>query len=92
MSEWVEERRLTWSNLMELCIRQHWYTSGSNDDYKKLYEMLEGGRRNLDTGDIIAIAEDIAVHSTGNWPLESIAFDVARVCDVFFRRVDEAGL
>lgn len=88
MSEWVEERRLTWSNLMELCIRQHWYTSGSNDDYEKLCASLCGGRRDLSTDAIIEIAKDIAAHSVGGWEVADIAFEVAGVCHCIFFRGD----
>lgn len=84
MSEWIESRYLHWADLMDLCIRQHWYTCGSNEDYEKLRARLYDGKGDLGTDAIIAIAKDIAAHSVGNWTVEEIACEIVRICRIHF--------
>ena len=47
----------------------------------------------LDTGDIIAIAEDIAAHSRlgDGEDVPAIAFEVARACSVTFQQIGQEG-
>ncbi len=82
-----EIRRLSPSALRALCIRQEWYTRGSNDEYGHLLLDLAGSKPHLATNDIIAIAENIAAHSdlTDGLTVEVIAFEVARACTVTFQ-------
>lgn len=86
--EYKEIRTLSAMNLRNLCIRESWYTRGTNDEYDHLLD-LAADKENLTTADIIAIAEDIAAHSNliDGQTVESIAFDVNRACAVFFRPV-----
>ena len=82
-----ETRRLSPSALRALCIRQDWYTRGDNDEYGHLLLDMAEHMPHLATGDIIAIAEDIAAHSdlTDGLTVEAIAFEVARACTVTFQ-------
>ena len=63
MNKYKETRRLSASSLRALCVREDWYTRGDNDEYDHLLLDLAGNKPHLNTGDIIAIAEDIAAHS-----------------------------
>ena len=89
MSKYIETRRLTASDLRALCIERDWYTRGNNDEYDHLLTDLASDKPNLSTGDIIAIAEDIAAHSRleDGEDVPAIAFEVARTCSVTFQRV-----
>ena len=86
MNAYKEIRRLGAAELRTLCVRQDWYTRGDNDEYEHLLLDMAEHRPHLATGDIIAIAEDIAAHSdlADGWTVEAIAFEVARICTVTF--------
>lgn len=88
-SKYKEIRRLEASALRALCIRKDWYTRGDNDEYGHLLLDLAGNKPHLDTGGIIAIAEDIAAHSDleEGCTIGDIAFEVARACYVTFEPV-----
>ena len=91
MFAYKETRRLNASALRELCIEHSWYTLGDNEEYDHLLNDLAGSKPHLDTGGIIAIAEDIAAHSRlgDGEDVPAIAFEVARICSVTFQRVPE---
>ena len=91
MPTYKETRRLSVSALRALCIREDWYTRGGNEEYDHLLQDLAGNRPHLDTAGIIAIAEDIAAHTSPgkHWTVEDIAFEVARACHVTFERGPE---
>ena len=91
MSKHIETRRLSASALRALCIDRGWYTRGDNEEYDHLLTDLAGSKPHLDTGDIIAIAEDIAAHSRlgDGEDVPAIAFEVARACSVTFRHRPE---
>jgi len=86
-----EVRTLSAENLRNLCIKQHWYTRGTNSEYDNLLFDLAADKENLTTADIIAIAEDISAHSNllDGQTIECIAFEVNRACIVFFERVQK---
>lgn len=89
-----ETRQLSPSALREKCIRQNWYTLGTNDEYGHLLLDLAGNKPNLMTDDIIAIAKNIAAHSElqEEQTIEAIAAEVARTCTVTFQPLTrEAG-
>ena len=88
-STYEEIRRLSASTLRALCIQNDWYTHGNNKEYGHLLIDLADNQSNLTTGDIIAIAEDIAAHSgcKAGWTIEGIAYEVARACTVTFQRI-----
>ena len=86
MKQYKEIRKISASSLRTLCIRQDWYTAGDNDEYGHLLFDLAGDKENLSTADIIEIAADIMAHSDldDDCTIEEIAFEVARIADVFF--------
>lgn len=86
MKEYKELRRINPSSLRQLCIDHDWYTAGGNDEYGHLLYDLADEKENLTTADIIEIAADIMAHSDldDDCTIESIAFEVARIANVFF--------
>lgn len=59
----IRERRITSLDLLRsLCIKEMWYTEGSNEEY---FDMLNKAKSlsNLTAQDIKSIAIDIAAHS-----------------------------
>ena len=89
MKQYKEIRKISASSLRTLCIRQDWYTAGDNDEYGHLLFNLAGDKENLSTADIIGIAADIMAHSDldDDCTIEEIAFEVARIANVFFEEV-----
>ena len=57
-----EVRILHSTDLRALCIREAWYTGGTNEEYYKLFEMAD--KDNITTDDIVEIATDIIEHSS----------------------------
>ena len=88
-----EVRRLHSSDLRALCIREDWYTGGTNEEYANLMDMTN--KDNITTDDIVEIATDIIEHSetakanfekaTGgeNFYLH-VMFLVAESCNTYF--------
>lgn len=87
--QYKEIRRITAGSLRQLCIDKDWYTAGDNDEYGHLLYDLANDKENLSTADIIEIAADIMEHSDldDDYTIESIAFEVARIANVFFEEV-----
>ena len=79
-----KERRVLYaSDLRELCIKNRWYTRGTNEDYNNLFDSI---RKKEITSDMIAdIAFDIFQHS--NLQEESfsfVMFEIGRICTTLF--------
>lgn len=89
MKQYKEIRKIRANALRQLCIDHDWYTAGDNDEYGHLLFDLAGHKGNLNTADIMEIAADIMAHSEldDGRTIESIAFEVARIADVFFEKV-----
>ena len=89
MKQYKEIRKIRASALRQLCIDRDWYTAGDNDEYGHLLFDLAGHKENLSTADIMSIAADIMEHSklSSDYTIESVAFEVARIADVFFEEV-----
>lgn len=90
MKQYKEIRKIHASALRQLCIDHDWYTAGDNDEYNHLLYDLAGNKENLSTVDIIEIAADIKEHTNfggADFPVENIAFEVARIANVFFEEV-----
>ena len=89
MKQYKEIRKISASSLRSLCIHQNWYTAGDNDEYNHLLHDLAGNKENLSTTDIIEIAADIMDHSDMgvDYTIESVAFEVASIANVFFEEV-----
>ena len=89
MKQYKEIRRISASALRQLCIDHDWYTAGDNEEYEHLLLDLAGHKENLSTADIIEIAADIMEHSdmSPDYTIESVAFEVASIANVFFEEV-----
>ena len=89
MKQYKEIRVIRASSLRALCVRQNWYTAGDNDEYGHLLLDLAVSKENLSSKDIMEIAADIMEHSDldDDCTIESVAFEVARIADVFFEEV-----
>ncbi|MDR0947901.1 MAG: hypothetical protein LBM69_00110 [Lachnospiraceae bacterium] len=78
-----ETRKLYRDDLRQLCIRNNWYTCGDNEEYGKLLDTADQCE-NV-TADVIAsLAKNILEHSTTEQEIESICFDIAKICNSFF--------
>lgn len=85
-----EIRKISADAIRALCITNGWYTRGSNVQYANLLYELGELKENLTTKDIVEIAVDIIAHSeieadgrTEAEVIESVAFEIMRVCDNF---------
>ncbi len=89
MKQYKEIRKIRASALRQLCVEQDWYTAGDNDEYGHLLYDLAQNKENLNTADIIEIAEDIMEHSDldDDCTVECVAFEVARIANVSFKKV-----
>lgn len=87
MKQYKEIRKISASSLRALCVCQDWYTAEDNDEYGHLLYDLAQNKENLSTADIMEIAADIMEHSEldDDCTIESVAFEVARIADVFFQ-------
>lgn len=79
-----KERRVLYaSDLRELCIKNRWYTKGTNEDYNNLFDSIR--KKEITSDMIIDIAFDIFQHS--NLQEESfsyIMFEVGKTCTTLF--------
>lgn len=89
VKEYREIRKISANALRQLCVEKDWYTCGDNDEYGHLLFDLAGHKENLSTADIMEIASDIMAHSDmdDDCTIESVAFEVARIANVFFKEV-----
>ena len=55
-----EIRKISRSDLRNLCIEKDWYTRGDNEEYGKLLDMCE---KEMDVLTLVAVARDIIEHS-----------------------------
>lgn len=87
MKQYKEIRAIKASSLRALCVSQNWYTAGDNEEYGHLLFNLAQNKENLSTADIMEIAADIMKHSEldDDCTIESVAFEVARIANVFFK-------
>lgn len=88
--KFTEIRTIGASDIRKLCIKNDWYTRGTNTQYEHLLYDLGEWKDNLTTEDIVEIAEDIIAHSkieadgrTEAEVIESVAFEIMRVCNNF---------
>ena len=92
--KFAEIRTVSASNIRKLCIKNDWYTRGDNEQYEHLLLNLCDWKENLTTEDIVEIAEDIIAHSeieadgrTEAEIIESVAFEIMRVCNSYIVRI-----
>lgn len=74
-----ETRTVSADDLRQLCIRQNWYTKGTNEDYGKLLDMAHD-TVNVTAYHIADMAEDIKEHSDTEYKVSEICFEIARIC------------
>ena len=60
MTKLKEVKKITWQELRTLCIKNEWYTLGTNEEYEKLLKMCD---KKPTTKTIQLMAEDIYKHS-----------------------------
>ena len=82
--KYTEVRRIFANDLRNLCIRNNWYTRGTNKEYTHMLHVLAAKGKNITTDDIVDIATDIMEHSDTDQELTSICFEVARIAVTFF--------
>lgn len=93
-----EVRMLGASRLRALCIKEDWYTGGTNEEYAVLLDMAQ--REGITTDDIVEMATDIYEHSEeamnrlkraagydGGECLKHIMYCIAEKCVTFFMEV-----
>jgi hypothetical protein len=85
-----ETRKLYRDDLRQLCIRNNWYTCGNNEEYGKLLDTVDQCE-NVTTDVIASLAKNILEHSTTEQEIESICFDIAKICNSFFEETEEAS-
>lgn len=86
--KFTETRTLSSSKLRSICIKNNWYTLGTNEEYGRLFDRLTdccGCPENLTTDKLVEIAEDILEHSEiTEYTIESVLFELARGCYTYF--------
>lgn len=93
-----EVRYLGASQLRALCIKEDWYTGGTNKEYAELLDKAEN--ENITTDDIVEMATDIYEHSEEAMSrlkraagydmsecLKHIMFAIAERCTTYFEEV-----
>lgn len=56
-----EIKRIDTDKLRSMCIKNNWYTAGTNEDYSNMFKMCEKG--NITTNQLFKIAKDIYEHT-----------------------------
>jgi hypothetical protein len=84
----IKETRFLYSgDLRSLCIENNWYTHGTSEHYGKLLNKVDE-IKNVTKDHIYYIANDIKVHSDTEQEVESIMFDIARICHSCFKLIE----
>lgn len=91
MAKYTETRILTPAKLRSLCIAHDWYTCGTNEAYRALFELLYddmGCPENMTTEKLAEVAADIMDHSKiTEYTITAVMYELAKACDTYF---DEA--
>lgn len=86
--KFTETRTMSPSKLRSICIKNQWFTRGTNEEYSRLFDRLEdccGCPENLTTEKLVEIAEDIWEHSDINdYTIETVLFELASACHTYF--------
>ena len=84
----TETRTMSHSKLRALCIKNNWYTRGTNREYNALFDKLSdccGYPENLTTEKLVEIAVDIWEHSDiTDYTIETGLYELARNCRHYF--------
>ncbi|WP_206458728.1 hypothetical protein [Anaerovorax sp. IOR16] len=92
MTNYKEIRKIEAIEIRGLCIRQNWYTMGSNEEYG---DMLSNASKlkNVTTLDIMQIAYNFALHSeldadhTFKEFMENVAFHLIRISYTYVEEI-----
>lgn len=83
-------RKWSASDIRTLCIRNDYYTYGTNEDYESLFDFIRNNEPSLEN--VYHVAMDIVRHSnldsygqTETENIESVMFGVGNVVNTFFR-------
>ena len=83
--KYKEKRILRSDKLRKCCIENGWYTKGTNDEYRALFDRLPydeyGGPMNVTTEKLAELAEDIRLHSnTMDYGMTTTMYEIAKWC------------
>ena len=85
---YTERRTLSAENLRSVCIKNDWYTRGTNEEYMQLFHRLRNGHMyaEMTTEKLAEIAADIFAHSDVRDAIDvpHIMYCLAKACDTVF--------
>lgn len=91
----IEKRLLTGGELREVCVRHHYYTNGTNEEYCALLKKV-GYSAVVTTELLYELATDIHAHSeffncfqSDNDAIEHTMYCIAQACTAIFDIVEE---
>ena len=77
-----EIRILNSENLRMLCINKNWCTKCNNSQYQYILNLCI--TNNVDTDTIFSLAANIKEYSDTEQEIQSVMFDIAKICNTFF--------
>lgn len=83
--KFTEKRFITWDAVRSLCIEKNWYTSGTNEEYGEMLAFVEE-LEEATTEALTIIATDIYKHSNTDYCIESIMWELNRICNTQFMK------
>lgn len=90
MKKYIESRLLGTSTVRSLCIKNNWYTCGSNEQYDAMFAKLyneDGTYAHITTEKLAEIATDIYYHSEiDDYTVDAIMDELARNCTYIFEK------
>lgn len=88
MTKYIETRILGMRELRSVCVKNDWYTCGTNEEYASLFSKLHdeyGCPVNMTTEKLAEIAVDIMEHSEiTDYTITTVMWELARVCNTCF--------
>lgn len=85
----IEKRTLSMYRLRNLCVRNNWYTRGTNEDYDRLLSSVHNDKYEaveMTTEKLAELAEDIMRHSdmSADYDICCVMFELAEACVTCF--------
>ena len=91
---WIDEKpeieeEEVWhaSDVRHLCIKNEWYTRGDNKAYSAILDMVDESEPT--TANIYKVAKDIKEHSSTDYEIENIMFELKKWCVTTFYTIIE---
>lgn len=84
-----ETRKMYQSDLINLCLKHHWYTLGDNEDYRNLLKLTD---EEITTQILLEMANDIKSHSNTELEVENIMFSLSELCFSIFELKEKEEL